>query len=1028
MSFLRRRSIFRILLGCAVVLAMLGAAYVISQEIRTSELQSRLFTYLAKDLDFKSESGPSPSIRFPDDGPYDRRLGYTGLPDFIQRLENRGFEVAAQTRISPQLANLVDHGFFTVYPEVNQTGLTILDRKDQLLFNASYPNRIYTDFNQIPPVILNTLLFIENRELLDETHATRNPAVEWTRLGKAVLDQLKKTLGAGINASGGSTLATQLEKYRHSPNGITASIQEKFRQMASASLRAYMNGPDTLEARRAIVVNYLSSVPLAAVRGYGEIHGIGDGLRIWYGADFDAVNRLLSADTSTMTETVSPEQAVAYRQVLSLLLAQRRPSYFLGRGHDSLQKLSDGYLNALGSAGVVPARLCKAAREAKIELKEEVLQNNGRPFIEHKTQTVIRTRLAESLGVTSLYDLDRLNLTVRSTLDQAAQRSLTNALLRLKDPENARAAGITGSRLLNGGNDLSKVVYSLALYESTPFGNVMRVQTDNYDQPLDINEGIRLDLGSTAKLRTTVHYLQLVEDLYYRYLGESNESLARLQFHPRDYLSRWVVDQLTKNPGITLAAILDAALERRYSASPGEAFFTGGGLHTFSNFSKSDGGKILSVKTALRDSVNLPFIRLMREITYHYLYRPGGVARRLEDGDDTLRQEYLRRFADEEGKVYLRRFYARYRDLDTEQRIRLLVERIHPTPARLATVYRSLYPEHSLAKFGAFMKSHVKSEKLSEKELENLYHKYSVEAFNLQDRGYIARIHPLELWLVGALIRKPEASLTELNAAGAHERQEVYQWLFKTSHKHGQDMRIRTLLEKDAFEQIGAAWRRVGYPFSNLTPSYASAIGASADQPAALAELMGILINDGIRYPRVRFELLHFAADTPFETVMQIGPGRGQRLMSSEVAAAARNAVIDVVEHGTATRLRGLYKDRNGNLMVVGGKTGTGDHVRNLFGNGGRVIGSKVISRTATFVFFLGDRFFGTLTAYVTGPEAARYEFTSALPVQVLKSLNPIIEPFVNGQDQLPLGPDTRILTAERNPVPNKAIGDLPQP
>src|SRR5262249_2442796 len=77
--------------------------------------------------------------------------------------------------------------------------------------------------------------------------------------------------------------------------------------------------------------------------------------------------------------------------------------------------------------------------------------------------------------------------------------------------------------------------------------------------------------------------------------------------------------------------------------------------------------------------------------------------------------------------------------------------------------------------------------------------------------------------------------------------------------------------------------------------------------------------------------------------------------------------------------------------LQVGGKTGTGDHRYESYGAHGRLIGSRVVSRAATFVFFLGDRFFGVVTAYVTGQEAARYEFTSALPVQVLKSLAPTL-------------------------------------
>src|SRR5262249_35397831 len=63
----------------------------------------------------------------------------------------------------------------------------------------------------------------------------------------------------------------------------------------------------------------------------------------------------------------------------------------------------------------------------------------------------------------------------------------------------------------------------------------------------------------------------------------------------------------------------------------------------------------------------------------------------------------------------------------------------------------------------------------------------------------------------------------------------------------------------------------------------------------------------------------------------------------------------------------------------------------------GHVISASVVSRAATFVFFLGDRFFGVVTAYVTGPEADRYHFTSALPVQVLHGLAPVLAPCLGG-------------------------------
>ncbi len=86
---------------------------------------------------------------------------------------------------------------------------------------------------------------------------------------------------------------------------------------------------------------------------------------------------------------------------------------------------------------------------------------------------------------------------------------------------------------------------------------------------------------------------------------------------------------------------------------------------------------------------------------------------------------------------------------------------------------------------------------------------------------------------------------------------------------------------------------------------------------------------------------------------------------------------------------------RNGGVVLVGGKTGTGDNRYDTFGACGRLIGQRVVDRTATFVFFLGDRFFGTITAYVPGAVAIRYDFTSALAVQLLKALEPRLRPAV---------------------------------
>jgi hypothetical protein len=77
---------------------------------------------------------------------------------------------------------------------------------------------------------------------------------------------------------------------------------------------------------------------------------------------------------------------------------------------------------------------------------------------------------------------------------------------------------------------------------------------------------------------------------------------------------------------------------------------------------------------------------------------------------------------------------------------------------------------------------------------------------------------------------------------------------------------------------------------------------------------------------------------------------------------------------------------------VAGGKTGTGDHRYVVYGKNGSVVESRVVSRAATFVFMLDDRYFGVVTAYVPGPEAARFHFTSALPVRIAGLLIPALE------------------------------------
>ena len=991
--------------GLAGALALvLGMAWLVGDEVQTSRWQAAWLSGRVAGLQPVLEAGPNPGFRAPGAGPFDQRLGYHRLPQQVQRLTEQGFAVTAQARMAPRMVEFIDAGLFAPYREKTQAGLDLRDCRGQLLAATRYPQRVYQRFEAVPPLLVDALLFIENRELLDPRFPQRNPAIEWDRLTKAVADRALRWLDPSHAAAGGSTLATQIEKYRHSPEGRTDAPSEKLRQMASASLRAYLDGDNTLARRRQIVVDYLDTVPLSAQAGFGEINGIGDGLWAWYGRDFDALNRLLVAGSvpgdpaPQALQRQAQAQALAFKQALSLLIAQRRPSYYLDPGQPALRRLTDSHLRVLAAAGVISPALRDAALPLALALQGHQATPQTGTFIERKAVNATRAKLQSLLATPRAYDLDRLDLAVATPLDGEIQRAASTLLRSLGNRQAVQDAGLFGPFLLKPGDDTGKIMFSFTLYERGEHSNLLRVQTDSFDQPFDLNDGARLDLGSTAKLRTLVTYLEMVAALHARWQALSAGQLAALPIGPQDALGRWARGHLAQASDKGLAAMLDAALERRYSASPHEGFFTGGGLHHFENFEPADNGRSISLREALTRSVNLVFIRLMRDLVQHVMAQGASQRSALwDDPQSPQRAQYLARFADKEGREFIARFHRRYAGKAAPDAEGLLAGSARATPARLAAAFYGFEPDAGPDRLAAFIRRRLPDADLSDTALQALRDKLGPGRWSLPDRGYLAGVHPLELWVAGHLRAHPEATLAQLLAASAAQRQEVYQWLFKTRHKGAQDARIRNLLEVDAFAEIHQAWRRLGYPFEAMTPSYASALGASGDRPAALAELMGIIVNRGLRLPVTRVASLQFARDTPYETRLVHRPGPSQPVLQPEIADVLRRALIGVVETGTAKRLKGALLRRDGSVVEIGGKTGTGDHRFDSHGRGGQLISSRVVNRSATLVFLIGERYFGTLMAYVHEPFAKDFQFTSALPTQLLRALLPALQPLVDG-------------------------------
>ena len=985
-----------LLVWVARLVAMALVAGGLYLEVRTSFFQSFVLSRLVGKPTFVVAAGENPHIRFPANGPYDERLGYALMPSYAESLDRRNFVIERQATLSADLTQLSALGGFPIYREKDRAGLKLLDRSGQELYAAVYPERVFDDFSAIPPLLVNSLLFVEDQYLLDPATPHRNPAIDWRRFPMAAFARVASAFDPRFKDGGASTLATQIEKFRHWPGGRTGGVEDKLRQMAVASARAYVDGPDTTALRRRIVTAYLNSTPLTSRPGYGEVIGVPEGLLAWYGIDPADASRVLMAPAKTPEQLAS--KAEVYKQALSLILAQRRPSYYLIADRPALRSLTDRYLVLLAGAGVIDSELANAALQADLQFSAQPPAPPPVSFVGRKAADALRTELLSILHTPNFYALDRLDLTAESTLDGPTQRRVTDVLARLGDSETVKSLGMIGKNLLSGTEDPSKITFSVVFYERGSDRNYVRVHADSGEQPFDVNSGAKLILGSTAKLRTLVTYLNIISELHDNFSALPPSELASVAVGSDDPLARWAASYLSGTNDRRLQPMLDAAMNRRYSGSPHEVFFTGGGEHVFHNFEKYEDYQNPTVTEAFENSVNLAFVRLMRDVIRHYMTQ--GEARLkdlLASRKVPEREAYLRRFADQEGQGFLDRFYTDYRGRTPEEALQVLGSHTRPVPRRLAAAFRTARPDASLGEMREFIHARLPGVSLDNATAQSLYNTYGGTQFSLADRGWLAGVHPLELWLVAYLQAHPKATRADIVRDAGEARQESYEWLYKTPNKRAQDVRIRILLEEDAFDRLLQDWRRQGYAFGHLVPSLATAIGSSGDRPDALAELMGIILNGGVRLPASDLQRLRFAEDTPYATDAAFSPQEPELVMPAEVAATARRALLGVVDRGTGARVRNAFTAADGSRIPVGGKTGTGDNRFDRFAPGGRLIESRAVDRTATFAFLLGDRFFGTVTAYVRGPEADQYHFTSAMAVQLLKSLAPELQPLVNG-------------------------------
>jgi membrane peptidoglycan carboxypeptidase len=729
------------------------------------------------------------------------------------------------------------------------------------------------------------------------------------------------------------------------------------------------------------------------------VNGYADGMALWFNRDFREASILMMQPDAKLNDEQMKEAAKAYRESLSLILSVRKPSAYLQTEREDLQKRIDFYVPEFAKAGIISDRMRDAVLAAKVDFADPNRPNKVDLTKPPKSVQGMQVDLLRTLGVKGLYDLNRIDMTAKSTLHKDSDAKVAAHLRALANPDQAKADGMIGFQLLPP-NLTDKVVYTFTLYEKLPNGqNVIRVQADNFDGPLNLNEGVKLEFGSTAKLRTLVSYLEAVSHLHDKYQGQDAAALtaAKDKVNTNDHITRWALEYLAApDSDKSLNGMLEASLNRTYSGSPGEAFFTGGGSKRYENFERSENYQNYTVKEAFHKSVNLSFIRIMRDVMYYNMTEHMKIDPAIfTDTDNPQRLAYLQKFSDMEGRGFQWKFWGEQKDKTPDELLQMMADKTHHSPVQLAVVYRSLLPEKPVADMEAFIRKNCKDGG-DKTDFQALYDKYAHDAFNLNDRGYITSIHPLALWMAENRIKNPDMTWEQTADASKDLRQEVYKWLYKDGKEHGQNLRIYTMLEKEAFQYIHEDWKALGYPFATLVPSYSTAIGVSGDTPAALATLAGIIQNDGMLKPAIKFQEIDIAQGTPYETIAKARVKPGTRVLPEEVTKLVRREMNGVVEEGTAVRIRNAVTLSNGQKLDVGGKTGTGDNRMQTFSAHGHVTSSEAKSRTGTFVFAIGDRLYGVFTGYVFGPEAKDFKFTSAVAVQGVKSLLPDIQPVID--------------------------------
>jgi hypothetical protein len=167
-------------------------------------------------------------------------------------------------------------------------------------------------------------------------------------------------------------------------------------------------------------------------------------------------------------------------------------------------------------------------------------------------------------------------------------------------------------------------------------------------------------------------------------------------------------------------------------------------VHSFANFEKSENGKIYTVRDATVHSVNLSYVRLMRDLVRYYQARlPYDTDAILADTNYPMRHRLLQEIADEESRFFLFRAYKSFEKRSTEDVIAQLLGKKAKSDRQISILF---YAWHHGADEELLTRWLVKYHGIATPEqTQRMVKAYGNPSLNLSDYGYLLGIHPVKV-------------------------------------------------------------------------------------------------------------------------------------------------------------------------------------------------------------------------------------------------------------------------------------------